>query len=158
MASSATTTEPAPRNNVETKSVSELDTLKARLDDQISKLEKHIINKAPVSSVLLNSDILKKINKFILDGKTIADSSPLWNELEQTVLGASPHFKEHLQLLIGQNLKTPDYNLVLLIRCGISPAQLAILLGRTKIRYLIVANTCAKWCSAEKSMVNSSMI
>lgn len=132
LSSYAITAEPVSINKVETRPTSELETLKARLNEQICNLEKHIAKKTPVPSAMLNSDVFKKINRYVLDGKTIADNSPVWEELEQTIIAGSPHFKEHLQLLIGQNLKTTDYNLLLLIRCGISPTQMTILLGRTK--------------------------
>lgn len=112
----------------------DLDCLKRRLQEQIN----HLVNKSasaqknPINSTILNSEIVQKINNYILEHKTIPENSHIWSELEQIIISSSPLFKEHLRLLVGQDLKPHDYHVVLLIRCGITPTQMTILLGRTK--------------------------
>lgn len=112
--------------------VSELEILKARLREQIDLLKKQNSGTPPVDSSILDSDILASINRFIASNKVIPSDSSVWTELERTILSTSPCFKEHLWLLAGKRLKELDYHIVLLIRSGITPSQMTILLGRTK--------------------------
>lgn len=111
---------------------SELDILKARLREQIDLLKKDNSGTPPIDSSILDSDIIASINRFIAANKVIPPDSDIWTELERTILYTSPCFKEHLRLLTGKTLKEQDYHIVLLIRCGITPSQMTILLGRTK--------------------------
>lgn len=113
-------------------SIPDLDSLKSRLQEQINHLMNESAHKTPVNSIILNSEIFLKINNYILENKTIPENSYIWEELEQIIISSSPLFKEHLRLLVGQDLKPHDYHVVLLIRCGITPTQMTILLGRTK--------------------------
>lgn len=109
-----------------------MEILRKRLQEQLDNLKGMGRHQSPTNPHILNSDVLKKINKYILDNKAIPDKSVIWSELEQVIMSTSPLFKDRLQLLVGQNLKPHDYHIVLLIRCGITPSQTVILLGRTK--------------------------
>ena len=109
-----------------------LESLKESLYEQIRLLKEESANRTPVQADILDSEILRKINRYISDNKTIPDNNRIWTELEEAILSASPLFKERLHLLVGENLKPHDYHVVLLIRCGITPSQMTILLGRTK--------------------------
>lgn len=112
--------------------LSNLEILRKKLQMQLDNLKGMDTTHTTIHPDILNSDVLKKINKYILDNKTIPDRSVIWSELEQVIISTSPFFKDRLQLLVGQNLKPHDYHVVLLIRCGITPSQMVILLGRTK--------------------------
>lgn len=112
--------------------LSDLEILRKRLQVQLDNLKGMSPTHTYIHPDILNSVVLKKINKYILDNKAIPDRSVIWSELEQVVISTSPLFKDRLQLLVGQNLKPHDYHVVLLIRCGITPSQMVILLGRTK--------------------------
>lgn len=113
-------------------SLSELEVLKRRLQEQINHLMSESARRTPINPIILNSEVYRTINNCILNNKTIPENSSIWTDLEQTIISCSPLFKEHLQLLVGQDLKPHDYQVVLLIRCGITPTQMTILLGRTK--------------------------
>ncbi len=52
-------------------------------------------------------------------------------ELERVVLESSPKFKENLNLLTLGKLNVADFQTALLIKCGIKPVEMEILLGRT---------------------------
>lgn len=112
--------------------LSELEILKKRLQEQLDNLKGVGRTQTYIHPAILNSDVLKKINNYILENKTIPENSYIWSELECIIISSSPLFKEHLRLLVGQDLKPHDYHVVLLIRCGITPTQMTILLGRTK--------------------------
>lgn len=111
---------------------SELDVLRTRLVEQIRLLDEQNEGKPPVDAAILNSDAMQAITRCLEEKKPISDGSPLWMEIERTVMSASPHFREHLQLLAGCKLKNQDYHVALLIRCGVTPSQMTVLLGRTK--------------------------
>lgn len=111
---------------------SELEILRTRLLEQISLLDGQNEGKPLVDAVILNSDVMRTITRYLDEKKTIPDGSSLWSEIERTVMSASPRFREHLQLLAGRKLKEQDYHVALLIRCGVTPSQMTVLLGRTK--------------------------
>ena len=111
---------------------SDIENLKRRLLAQIANIRDENALKTPVDPAILGSGIYRVINKHLSEYKTISENSDIWEELEQTIVSCSPRFKERLQLLAGQDLKPHDYHMVLLIRCGITPSQMTILLGRTK--------------------------
>lgn len=111
---------------------SELDVLRARLLRQIHLLEEQSEGKPSADSAFLKSKMARTLSQYVADNKPIPDRSPIWDELEQNVLSESPHFRDHLLLLAGAKLKNQDYRVALLIRCGVSPSQMTILLGCTK--------------------------
>lgn len=56
---------------------------------------------------------------------------PFGHDLEHVVLESSPGFKTNLTLLTLGKLTTLDLHTALLIKCGIKPSQMTILLGRS---------------------------
>lgn len=52
--------------------------------------------------------------------------------LGRIVTKYSGKFKARLNLLANGRLKKKDYHLILLIRCGMTPTNMTVLLGRTK--------------------------
>lgn len=73
-------------------------------------------------------DIIQRARKEV----PVSDSDRVWSSLAKDVLRAYPEFKGRLQLLIGDKLKNSDFNLVLLIKCGISPTDMSTVMGRSK--------------------------
>lgn len=86
----------------------------------------------PVPAGILESDAYEKVLRNIKQSKTITENDSLWEELEKVVLQSSPDFKYSLYLLTGGKLKASDFHLALLIKCGISPTHISILVGRAK--------------------------
>lgn len=95
----------------------------------LSKLKEHGY---VVASEILGSQAYEKISQYIDTRNILSDNSPFWKELEETILKSSPQFKHRLNLLTGGRLKPSDYHLALLIKCGISPTNIAQLVGRAK--------------------------
>ena len=85
-----------------------------------------------VSSIILESEAYAKLQNFIANYKYIHESNKIWNELETAIIKSSPKFKTHLQLLTGGNLKAQDLHLALLIKCGVTPTQMTVLVGKAK--------------------------
>lgn len=104
--------------------------LKNRLRKELLDLRQS--HQPEVSLKIINSEAYKKLQSYITQEKIITEKNPLWKELETIVLEESPHFKDHLVLLTGENLKDSAYHIALLIKCGISPTQMTTLIGKTK--------------------------
>ena len=89
-------------------------------------------NRRTVPSAILESEVYQAIQRNIRDGAIIKESSPIWDELEKNIAQVSPKFKSNLYVLAGGELKLSDLHMALLIKCGVSPANIAILVGRSK--------------------------
>lgn len=95
-------------------------------------MSSYIDKSSVISSKILESHVYEAIQQNIRKGAIINESNPLWNELEKTVAESSPKFKSNLYVLARGDLKPSDLNMALLIKCGISPANIAMLVGRSK--------------------------
>lgn len=121
--------------------VSQLETLKALKSDtnQLKEqLRKSIASfndnnfSLSVNSSFIDTDIYRQLCSHISDDKAIRNDNQLWSELENEITKASPLFKDRLLLLSDENLKDEDFHLAMLIKFGFAPAQIAILLSKTK--------------------------
>lgn len=84
-----------------------------------------------ISPIILQSEPYQALLDLVNKGKTIHDNDCLWNELERVILKSSPQFKTNLYLLTLGKLTTSDFHTAILIKCGIKPSQMTILLGRS---------------------------
>ncbi len=85
-----------------------------------------------IPSAILESEAYEALQQNIRNEAIIAESSLLWEELEKTILQVCPKFKSNLLVLAGGKLKPSDLHLAILVRCGVSPANMATLVGRSK--------------------------
>lgn len=108
------------------------DILREKLISEIRLLQNHISRPIAPPDIVTNSTTYAQITKMISEGKSISDKNRIWAELEQLFLQSHPLFKYRLQLLVGAPLKPHDYHLILLIKCGFTPSQTTLLLGRAK--------------------------
>ncbi len=105
--------------------------IRAQLRDEfLSALDKN--RSYDISPVILESEAYEKILQSIRKDRIIPEKSPIWEELESVVIQTSPDFKYKLHILTGGRLKPSDFHLAMLIKCGISPSNIAILVGRAK--------------------------
>ena len=119
--------------------------LRERLKDKLMSLYENGNSETVISSVILQSEPYRTLRDSIENGKSIKDDSPLWNELEQVVLQVSPKFVSNLNLLTLGKLTALDLHTALLIKCGIRPSEMTILLGRTNGAIISRRSTlCAK--------------
>lgn len=79
-----------------------------------------------------NSDIYRQIQDRIIHEKAISEQSDLWSDLENSVNDNSKEFKYRLLLLAGGAISPSEFHLALLIKCGFTPSQVAILSGKSK--------------------------
>lgn len=85
-----------------------------------------------VNDSILVSTTYKDLIKKIENNKEIKEDSSFWDELEKVILKASPDFIANLHLLMGGKLTTTELHTAFLIKCGIKPAQMSIIFGRSK--------------------------
>jgi tetratricopeptide (TPR) repeat protein len=84
-----------------------------------------------VPLTILQSHAYKQLHNCLDTGTGITDKDPLWRELEDTVNGCFPGFKSRLLLLTDNRMSDTDLQIVLLIKCGISPIEMSKLLHKT---------------------------
>jgi hypothetical protein len=106
--------------------------LRLQLRNKFIELVKSDKQPKTVDAAIICSESFAELRNFIEHEKSIKDDDELWGKIEATVLGCAPNFKTNLQLLTGGKLSRSDYRTALLIRCGITPSEMAILLGRSK--------------------------
>ena len=85
-----------------------------------------------IHSSILESDVYEALQQKICNGDIINESNPIWDYLEKTIAHSSPKFKSRLYVLAGGELKPSDLHMAMLIKCGVSPANIATLVGRSK--------------------------
>lgn len=107
----------------------------AQLERSLLQKELLSISDASASSIpsaILESKAYEALQQSIRNEAVIVESSPLWEELEKTILQVCPKFKSNLLVLAGGKLKPSDLHLAMLVKCGVSPAIMATLVGRSK--------------------------
>lgn len=83
-----------------------------------------------ISPTILKSPIYNDILSLIKNKQPITKSN-FWDRLENIIIECYPDFKTRLQLLSDGCLNEDDFRLSMLIRCGFSPKELAILLCKS---------------------------
>lgn len=81
---------------------------------------------------ILRSKSYQEICSYLKNGNLISETNSIWDELEEVILEISPNFKYRLYLITGEKLSDTDYQMILLIKCGFTPSQIANLIGRSK--------------------------
>lgn len=105
--------------------------LRALLKNKLMALYESSADKTAIPSAIYESEPYQELLKRISSGKSINENDGLWIELEETVLEVSPRFKTNLNLLTLGKLTVLDLHTALLIKCGIKPSQMTVLLGRS---------------------------
>lgn len=106
--------------------------LRRRLKSELLALYQSGSEQWSVPSIILSSQPYQKLQAYLNVARSISDDDPLWEELEAIVLQSSPQFKTNLNLLTTGHLTSHDLHTALLIKCGMQPSQMAVLLGRSK--------------------------
>ena len=106
--------------------------LREQLKDELLALQKAGEAKKEVDESILSSSAYGRLKEYLDATKRIPDSDSIWEDLEIEVLKVSPKFKSGLYLLAGERLKDDAYHMALLIKCGMTPTELTVLVGRSK--------------------------
>lgn len=86
----------------------------------------------PVDVNIIQSDSYQKLQSLIAQNAELKDESSLWSGLEDTLNTCSPNFLSTIQLLADGKLTRTDIRTAILIKFGISPSHMAILINRAK--------------------------
>lgn len=105
--------------------------LREKLKNKLMYLYESSNEKPTVSHIILQSEPYQTLLDMIRAEKSIKEDDKLWKDLEQVILECSPKFKTNLNLLTLGRLTILDLHTSLLIKCGIKPSQMTILLGRS---------------------------
>ena len=117
--------------NITISSKADINTLRTKLGEELLMIINE--NKSiKTPAAIEESDVYKTISQYIQGKQVIPEEHKLWNEIENVVIKSSPDFKYRLQLLVGDELKKSDLHMALLIKCGIKPTNISILVGRAK--------------------------
>ena len=106
--------------------------LRRQLIDELTAVCDSKKKRLPLSPEIRNSRAYEELQEHIVEKRMIPDGSPLWGELHSVIIEASPNFDRRLQLLSQNKIKTDAYRIMLLIKCGVTPTQLCVLIGRAK--------------------------
>ena len=106
--------------------------LRRRLIDELTAVCDSKKKRLPLSPEIGNSRAYAQLQEHIKEKRMIPETSPLWGELHSVIVEASPNFDRRLQLLSPGKIKGDAYRIMLLIKCGVTPTQLSVLIGRTK--------------------------
>lgn len=105
--------------------------LREQLKNKLLSLYENSNEKPAVSPLIFQSSIYQTLLELVNLGKSIKEDDNLWAELEQVVSACSPKFRTNLNLLTFGKLTVHDLHTALLIKSGIKPSQMTILLGRS---------------------------
>lgn len=108
------------------------DSLKMELLEKLSSIGEEGDTAPVVDDFLLQSKEYEILLKCINTGKDIVYDTCLWKSLEEKVNISSPDFKVRLRILSSERMTAPEFEVALLIRFGISPKNMSILLARKK--------------------------
>lgn len=106
--------------------------LRRQLIDELTAVCDSKKKRLPLSPEIGNSRAYAELQNYIKEKRVIPDTSPLWGELHSAIMAASPHFDRRLHLLAPGKIKGDAYRIMLLIKSGVTPTQLCVLIGRTK--------------------------
>lgn len=124
--------EPTAESAAEVTSGVTAEYLRRQLIDELTAVCDSKKKRLPLSPEIGNSRAYAELQEYIKEKRAIPDTSPLWGELHSAIIEASPNFDRRLQLLSPGKIKTDAYRIMLLIKCGVTPTQLSVLIGRAK--------------------------
>lgn len=111
---------------------SDKNTLKKELLAKLESITDYSSNKPIIDEELQKSNVIKKINTILAKKQCIISNPTILKKLEQTIITSCPDFKNNLMILSDNKMNDNEYEVALLIRAGLQPKNIAILLNRTK--------------------------
>lgn len=104
--------------------------LRQRLQSQLSTIFDTDCSKDATHPEILNSEACKRLYSLIGNQQPIDKN--LWSQLQQVIESLHPNLMSNLRLLVRDKLYQADIQTVIMIKCGLTPSQMAIALGRSK--------------------------
>lgn len=85
--------------------------------------------KVPVEDRIINTAVYIQLRELISGHHVVSEDNLIWGNIESTV---GDTFKSNLYMLTNGNLSKAEFHTALLVKCGIKPSEICVLLGRTK--------------------------
>ncbi len=106
---------------------------KMKILSEIYKMDEKQICRL-VNQTILGSKIYNELSEKIKSKICIkvSEEERIWNELEELIETAAPGFFKRLAILTEDNISPNERKVAMLMKCGFSPLQISILLGRQK--------------------------
>lgn len=108
------------------------DALRERLRQEYIRVTEVSEYKIKVDPSILTSEPYIQLSDYISKERELKENSPIWKKLEDVIFAACPNLRTNLSILVDGQLSVSDLHTLLLIKCGMNPSQMAILLNRTK--------------------------
>lgn len=124
--------------------------IKTLIKSELDVLLENATDKMVIPAAILDSDIYRCVCQDISDKKVLSDNSAVWQKLEETICKGYPMFKMRLNNLGGHKLNRSELHILLLVKIGISPTNISILLGRSKSTISFNRHSIAKKLFEEK--------
>lgn len=109
-----------------------IEEMRVRLREELLALRQTAAPSISVAPDILESKAYGELYEHIKENRILPENSQLWIELEEVVMKSYPKLRTRLNILSGGKMKPTDFHLVLQIKCGISPTNIAGLVGRAK--------------------------
>lgn len=85
-----------------------------------------------LSAAITNSSVYIEIQECLSTQRSILNNKRIWRELQEIILSDSPEFMDNLRTLVLPKCTNANIETAFLIRIGIRPFEMAILLNLTK--------------------------
>ncbi len=122
----------SPEDLLTPPSDNDITNLRSQIKKEILKAFQNAEEKEFINKDLLQSDILADFRNKIENGQSIPENSKMWTMLKEAVEKSSPGFVVRVSLLLGRSARQDEQHIVLLAKCGFTPTEMTILLGKTK--------------------------
>ena len=110
----------------------EKDKIRRDLTDRLRNMGKENPRKYHLPVSLLDSKPYRKILTCVECRKAIAEDLLFWEQLRKEISLLYPSFIDTILILSDDNISIREIKLLMLIKCGVTPAQTCILLSREK--------------------------
>ncbi|MDE6768580.1 MAG: tetratricopeptide repeat protein [Muribaculaceae bacterium] len=84
-----------------------------------------------VHPLILESEAYAQLQELIRQERLLKDNDPLWKEIKNIVTEAYPEFLRKLNFLASEKITSVELQTALLIKCGIRPVEMTVLLGKS---------------------------
>lgn len=106
--------------------------LRERLRKEVLAIQRECKNDYSIPLKILESEVYQDVLRHIGTEQILSDKHPLWTELESIVMESFPYFRHRLSVLTDGKITNSEFQVALLLKCGIPATDIAILVGRAK--------------------------
>lgn len=124
--------------------------IKSRISKELITLLDKAPNGIEIPVGVYDSSIYSRIRQDIADKKLIQENDVAWQKLEELICQCYPMYKMRLNNLGGRRLNKTELHILMMVKIGITPTDMSILLGRSKSTISYNRHSIAKKLFGEK--------